>query len=73
MEQRRLLLVDDEPSIRLTLGTILERRGYQVTVAGTVAEALSAMQEEGFDVLVSDLNVGAPYDGFTIASAMRRL
>src|SRR5581483_12101817 len=73
MEQKRLLLVDDEPGIRLTLGTILQRRGYQVTVAGTVAEALSAMQEETFDVLVSDLNVGAPYDGFTIASAMRRL
>lgn len=73
MEQKRLLLVDDEASIRLTLGTILQRRGYQVTVAGTVSEALSATQEEQFDVLVSDLNVGAPYDGFTIASAMRRL
>jgi YesN/AraC family two-component response regulator len=31
------------------------------------------MQEDGFDVLVSDLNIGQPYDGFTIASAMRRI
>jgi DNA-binding response OmpR family regulator len=73
MENTRLLLVDDESSIRLTLGTILERRGFQVTAVGTVSEALAAMQESKYDVLVSDLNIGQPYDGFTIASAMRRL
>lgn len=73
MEKHRLLLVDDEPSILLTLGTILQRRGYQVTAVASVSEALSAMQEDGFDVLVSDLNIGQPYDGFTIASAMRRI
>ena len=73
MENPRLLLVDDESSIRLTLGTILEKRGFEVTAVGTVSEALAAMQESPYDVLVSDLNIGQPYDGFTIASAMRRL
>ena len=73
MKKRRLLLVDDEASIRLTLSTILQMRGYEVRTAGTVPEALAAMQEDGYDVLVSDLNVGEPYDGFTIASAMRRI
>jgi YesN/AraC family two-component response regulator len=72
-EKRKLLLVDDEANIRLTLGTILQMRGFEVKTASTVAEALTAMQEEQYDVLVSDLNVGEPYDGFTIASAMRRI
>jgi YesN/AraC family two-component response regulator len=73
MEKRRLLLVDDEAGIRLTLGTILQMRGFEVKTAATVGEALTAMQEEQYDVLVSDLNIGQPYDGFTIASAMRRI
>lgn len=73
MEKRKLLLVDDESSIRLTLGTILELRGYDVTAVGSVSEALSSMQQATYEVLVSDLNIGAPYDGFTISSAMRRI
>jgi ActR/RegA family two-component response regulator len=73
MGKRKLLLVDDEPSIRLTLGTILEIRGYDVTAVGSLSEALSSMQQVAYEILVSDLNIGAPYDGFTIASAMRRI
>jgi DNA-binding NtrC family response regulator len=73
MEKRKLLLVDDEAGIRLTLGTILQMRGFEVKTAATVGEALTAIQEEQYDVLVSDLNIGQPYDGFMIASAMRRI
>lgn len=73
MNNSRLLLVDDEASIRLTLGTILQLRGYEVTAVGSVTEALAAIQSDTYDVLISDLNIGQPYDGFTIASAMRRV
>ena len=73
MNKNRVLLVDDEASIRLTLGTILQLRGYEVTAVGTVPEALAAIQGAPYDVLVSDLNIGQPYDGFMIASAMRRV
>jgi ActR/RegA family two-component response regulator len=48
-------------------------RGYEVTAVGTVSEALAAIQNGQYDVLVSDLNIGEPYDGFVIASAMRRM
>ena len=68
----RMLFVDDEPSIRLTLPQILRMHGYEVEVASTVAEALSAIQMRKFDVLISDLNIGNPGDGFTVVSAMRR-
>jgi ActR/RegA family two-component response regulator len=68
----RLLFVDDEESLRQTMPLILAMHGFEVTVAGTVAEALAAIQHEKFDVLLADLNVGQPGDGFTIVSAMRR-
>lgn len=68
----RLLFVDDEPNIRTLLSTILKNRGFAVTVASTVAEALNLIATQTFDVLISDLNIGEPGDGFTVVSAMRR-
>jgi CheY-like chemotaxis protein len=68
----RLLFVDDEQGIRMTLPAILELRGFTVATAATVAEALNLIASEKFDVLISDLNIGEPGDGFTVVSAMRR-
>jgi DNA-binding response OmpR family regulator len=72
MAPSKLLFVDDEPTIRLTLPTILEREGFVVTVGATVSEALHYITTEPFDVLLTDLNIGEPGDGFTVVSAMRR-
>jgi len=69
----RLLFVDDEPSIRLTLTEILRHEGFDVTACATVPEAIEAINKSKFDVLISDLNVGEPGDGFTVVSAMRRM
>ncbi|HEX5235001.1 MAG TPA: response regulator [Silvibacterium sp.] len=69
---RRLLFVDDEPAIRVTLKAILANHGYEVTTAATVAEGLQKITSETFDILISDLNIGNPGDGLTIVSAMRR-
>jgi len=68
----RLLFVDDEPSIRLTLSMYLEDQGFSVAAAATVPEALGLITQENFDVLIADLNVGQAGDGFTVVSAMRR-
>ena len=66
-----LLFVDDEESIRLTLGLYLESEGFQVTTAASVPAALKLITEQKFDILIADLNVGNPGDGFTVVSAMR--
>jgi ActR/RegA family two-component response regulator len=68
----KILFVDDEENIRLTLGMYLEDQGFEVTSAGSVAEALKLITERKFDVLIADLNVGQAGDGFTVVSAMRR-
>ena len=67
-----ILFVDDEPGIRATLPAILAGFGFDVTTAATVPEALSLIATRQFDVLISDLNIGQPSDGFTVVSAMRR-
>jgi YesN/AraC family two-component response regulator len=68
----RLLFVDDEETIRITLPMILRNEGFDVSVAATVPEALDLINRQKFDVLLSDLNIGQPGDGFTVVSAMRR-
>jgi len=68
---KRVLFVDDEPSIRLTLPPILQNRGFEVRSAASVPEALAAINRQTFDILLSDLNVSEEGDGFTIVHAMR--
>lgn len=71
-ETIKILFVDDEPAIRLSLPEILRLHGFQVTSAASVGEAVQAIAAQQFDVLISDLNIGSPGDGFTVVSAMRR-
>ena len=71
--RNRMLFVDDEPSIRLTLPTILREKGFDVRVAATVEEAMAEIQTHKFDVLLSDLNIKDEGDGFTVVTAMRRV
>src|SRR5579864_666667 len=71
--KKRMLFVDDEASIRYTLPAILENEGFHVSVASSVAEALQAIQSDQFDILLADLNIGQPGDGFTVVGAMRRI
>ncbi len=67
----KILFVDDEETIRLTLPPVLQSYGFSVTCAATVSEALDVIRQQSFDVLISDLNIGHPGDGFTVISAMR--
>lgn len=69
--RKRILFVDDEPSIRLTLPSVLQEHGYEVSTAASVDEALNKIGSGRFDALLSDLNIGEPGDGFRIISAMR--
>jgi DNA-binding NtrC family response regulator len=72
MKDAKILFVDDEPGIRTTLPAILTQFGFNITAAATVPEALNLIATQQFDVLISDLNIGEPGDGFTVVSAMRR-
>jgi two-component system, response regulator RegA len=70
---KRILFVDDEDSIRLTLPLVLQQRGFEVKVAGSVAEAVAKIKSNTFDVLLSDLNIGEAGDGFAVVRAIREV
>lgn len=67
---RRILFVDDEEGIRLTLAPILTGRGFAVTAVGNVSDALAQVHRAKYEVLISDLNIHEPGDGFLVIAAM---
>ena len=56
-KQSTILVIDDEPLLRQTLGVILQRGGYQVTLAADGEEALQNLQVGGFDLAFLDLKL----------------
>lgn len=68
-----ILFVDDEESIRVLLPAVLQQHGFRVRTAASVPEALVEINAARFDVLICDLNLEKPGDGFLVLSAMRHL
>ncbi|MGE5048627.1 MAG: sigma-54-dependent transcriptional regulator [Deltaproteobacteria bacterium] len=61
----RVLVVDDELSLRKVLSATLQREGYEVQVAADGEEAMAALERDGADVVVTDL-VMPKMDGLTL-------
>jgi DNA-binding response OmpR family regulator len=62
---KRILLVDDEPLVLQTLGADLEQHGYEVASFDNGPEAVSALQQQHFDLVIADL-VMEGMDGLTV-------
>jgi ActR/RegA family two-component response regulator len=67
----KTLLVDDDNAVRQVMTAVLERKGFEVIAVASVTEALRLITTEKFDVLITDLHMPNPGDGFTVISAMR--
>ena len=67
----RVLLVDDDEGVRTMMDLTLKAKGFDVVAAASVTEALKLIATESFDVLITDLHMPNPSDGFTVVSAMR--
>jgi signal transduction histidine kinase len=66
----RVLVVDDHPTVREATSELLAMQGYAVETAGSVAEALAALERERFAVVVTD--VGLPdRPGWEVARAAK--
>ncbi|MBP8299525.1 MAG: response regulator [Planctomycetes bacterium] len=66
-----ILLVEDEPTIAITLRDDLTDHGYLVTSTGDGAEALQLLKRQRFHAVVTDLRLPGA-DGVEIVSAARR-
>ena len=69
----RVLLVDDDDAIREMMTASLAHKGFDVITAANVTEALKLITTESFDVLITDLHMPNPSDGFAVITAMRHI
>jgi NtrC-family two-component system response regulator AlgB len=68
----RVLIVDDEPSIRRTTRIAVESSGHVASEAPNAAKAVKAAETEGFDAVFLDLKLGAD-DGLEVLGRMMKL
>ncbi len=54
----RILVVDDEPSMRRILSSNLKQEGYEVIEAGSIALARRALAEDPLDAVITDQKLG---------------
>jgi two-component system, sensor histidine kinase SagS len=68
----RILVADDEPNIRTTIGDVFHKYRAKVTVASNGAEAVQLVESQDFDLILSDIKMPdkTGYDVF--ASARKR-
>src|SRR5438552_19055776 len=65
-EVARVLVVDDDPTSRLTLQTVLEAGGYNVDAAASAAEAVGKLDEGEYELVLSDLQMESPEAGLKV-------
>jgi DNA-binding response OmpR family regulator len=70
MAGERVLVVDDEPTVREVVQRYLERDGYQVEVAADGPSALGALAARPFDLVVLDLMLPG-VDGLQVCRTVR--
>lgn len=71
MTRPKVLLVDDSEDLLSMMEEALKREGFDVTSADSVSEALNEIVTHKFDVLITDLHMPGPGDGFAVVTAMR--
>lgn len=67
---RRILIVDDEPSIVVSLEWLMRREGYQVEVAADGEEALRAIERAPPDLVILDVMLPR-VNGFEVCQRVR--
>ena len=71
--QATVLVVDDEPLVRILTVQVLEEAGFRVKEAGSSEEALSRLDGHQLAALVTDVDMPGPMDGRALAWRVRRL
>ena len=70
-EAARLLVVDDEESLRITTAAIFENEGYIVDTASSGDEAIDLMNKADYDLVLTDLHMEGG-DGLSVLNQIRR-
>ena len=71
-EKKKVLVVDDETSVRHMVRLVLEGAGYGVAEAGSGTEALQLLQDAPFDIILSDICM-PELDGLGLLQQIKKL
>jgi CheY-like chemotaxis protein len=72
-KQSRLLVVDDEPAIRLTMRSMLESCGFDVETASSAKEAINKLTTSVFDLVITDMRMETETAGSEVILAAEEL
>ncbi len=70
--KNKILLVEDEPSLVLTLSDRLESEGYAVETVGDGENALARLRQAAFDLVLLDVNLPGK-NGFDVCKELRKM
>lgn len=68
----RIMILDDEPIVGERLKISLERAGFEVDAFSSSSEAIARLENECYDILVTDLKMTGP-DGMEVLRIARQL
>lgn len=69
--KRRILLVDDEPTVLLTLRAIFEMYGFEVDIAASASEGIQKLESSFFHMVITDMRMETDTAGFDVIRAAR--
>lgn len=69
--KRRILLVDDELAILLTLKAVLEMNGFEVETAATSREARSRIKNHEYHMVITDMRMESEKAGLDVVKAAK--
>jgi len=70
--KRRILLVDDDLAVLLTLKAVLELHGFEVETAGSSSEAFARLTSNMYQMVISDLRMETEEAGLEVIRMARR-
>ena len=70
--KRRILLVDDELAILLTLRAILEMNGFEVDTAASAKEAQRKLKSGVYEMVITDMRMESETSGYDVTHAARQ-
>ena len=69
--KRRILLVDDDVAVLLTLNAVLEMHGFEVETANSVADAVAKMSAHTYQMVISDMRMETESAGWQVVRAAK--
>lgn len=68
---KRILIIDDEPTILLMMKKMIERAGYKVDLASNGLNGIALLEKNSFDLVITDI-IMPEKEGLEIISELRR-